>query len=113
MIDEDDFWSNWWNENWQRKPKYSEKTYPSATLSTTKSHMTFLHGLLFSPEDGGDMLLNNMHLLSSDYTVLHPRRETCLEKSLVWMFHTCRKLNLLPVPWNLKREGKYAIFLFT
>jgi hypothetical protein len=37
MIDEDDFWSNWWNEYWQGKPKYSEKTYPSATLSTTKS----------------------------------------------------------------------------
>jgi hypothetical protein len=33
MIDEDDFWSNWWNEDWQRKPKYSEKTCPSATLS--------------------------------------------------------------------------------
>jgi hypothetical protein len=27
MLDEDDFWSNWWNENWQGKPKYSEKTY--------------------------------------------------------------------------------------
>jgi hypothetical protein len=40
MIDEDNFWSNWWNEDWQGKPKYSEKTYPSATLSTTKSHMT-------------------------------------------------------------------------
>jgi hypothetical protein len=40
MIDEDDFWSNWWNEDWQGKPKYSEKTRPSATLSTTKSHMT-------------------------------------------------------------------------
>jgi hypothetical protein len=26
--------SNWWNENWYRKPKYSEKTCPSATLST-------------------------------------------------------------------------------
>jgi hypothetical protein len=38
MIDEDDFWSNWWNEIWQGKPKYSDKTYPSATLSTTKSH---------------------------------------------------------------------------
>jgi hypothetical protein len=25
---------------WQEKPKYSEKTYPSATLSTTKFHMT-------------------------------------------------------------------------
>jgi hypothetical protein len=25
-------WSSRWNENWQRKPKYSEKTYPSATV---------------------------------------------------------------------------------
>jgi hypothetical protein len=33
-------WSNWWNENWQGKPKYSEETCPGATLSTTKSHMT-------------------------------------------------------------------------
>jgi hypothetical protein len=22
MIDEDDFWSNWWKEDWQGKPKY-------------------------------------------------------------------------------------------
>jgi hypothetical protein len=28
-------WRNWWNEDWQRKPKYSEKTCPSATLSIT------------------------------------------------------------------------------
>jgi hypothetical protein len=28
-------WSSWWNEDWQEKPKYSEKTCPSATLSTT------------------------------------------------------------------------------
>jgi hypothetical protein len=29
-------WRNWWNEDWQGKPKYSEKkTFPSATLSTT------------------------------------------------------------------------------
>jgi hypothetical protein len=28
-------WSSWWNEDWQGKPKYSEKTCPSATLSTT------------------------------------------------------------------------------
>jgi hypothetical protein len=27
-------WSNWWNEDWQGKPKYSEKTCPNATLST-------------------------------------------------------------------------------
>jgi hypothetical protein len=28
-------WSNWWNEDWQGKPKYSGKTSPSDTLSTT------------------------------------------------------------------------------
>jgi hypothetical protein len=29
------WWIIWWNEDWQGKPKYSEKTCPSATLSTT------------------------------------------------------------------------------
>jgi hypothetical protein len=29
-------WSSQWNENWQEKPIYSEKTCPNATLSTTK-----------------------------------------------------------------------------
>jgi hypothetical protein len=28
-------WSSWWNEFYQGRPKYSEKTCPSATLSTT------------------------------------------------------------------------------
>jgi hypothetical protein len=28
-------WRNWWNEDWQGKPNHSEKTCPSATLSTT------------------------------------------------------------------------------
>jgi hypothetical protein len=28
-------WSSWSNEDWQGKPKYSEKTCSSATLSTT------------------------------------------------------------------------------
>jgi hypothetical protein len=27
-------WRVWWNENWQGKPMYSEKTCPSATSST-------------------------------------------------------------------------------
>jgi hypothetical protein len=29
------WWRIWWNEDWKRKPKYSEKTCPSANLSTT------------------------------------------------------------------------------
>jgi hypothetical protein len=33
--DDDDCGSNRWNENWQGKTKYSKKTCPSATLSTT------------------------------------------------------------------------------
>jgi hypothetical protein len=28
-------WSSRWNENWRGKPKYPEKTYSSATMSTT------------------------------------------------------------------------------
>jgi hypothetical protein len=28
-------WSSRWNENWQGKPKYSEKTCPSVTFTTT------------------------------------------------------------------------------
>jgi hypothetical protein len=34
-------WKNWWNEDWQGKPKYSKKTCPSAILSTAKP--TLLH----------------------------------------------------------------------
>jgi hypothetical protein len=34
------WWRIWWNEDWQGKPKYSEKTYPSATLSTTNPTWT-------------------------------------------------------------------------
>jgi hypothetical protein len=29
------WWRIWWNEDWHGKPKYSEKTCPKATLSTT------------------------------------------------------------------------------
>jgi hypothetical protein len=39
-------WSNWWNEDWQGKPKYSEKTCPSATLSTTNQMMILMYHIL-------------------------------------------------------------------
>jgi hypothetical protein len=35
-------WSGRWNENWQGKPKYSEKTCLSTTLSTTNSIWAYL-----------------------------------------------------------------------
>jgi DNA-binding transcriptional regulator/RsmH inhibitor MraZ len=34
MIGEGDCEEIWWKEDWQEKPKYSEKTCPSATLFT-------------------------------------------------------------------------------
>jgi hypothetical protein len=40
-------WRNWWYEDWRGKPKYSEKTCPSATLSTTNPtwlDLGFNHG---------------------------------------------------------------------
>jgi hypothetical protein len=35
MIGDGDCEENWWNEDWQGKSKISEKTCPSAILSTT------------------------------------------------------------------------------
>jgi hypothetical protein len=40
MIDEGDCGAIGGMKIGRAKPKYSDKTYPSATLSTTKSHMT-------------------------------------------------------------------------
>jgi hypothetical protein len=44
-------WRNWWNKDWQRKPKYSEKPCPSSTLSTTSP--TFLYQVLNPGRRGG------------------------------------------------------------
>jgi hypothetical protein len=35
-------WSRRWNKNWQGKPKYSDKTFPTAALSTTKPTWPYL-----------------------------------------------------------------------
>jgi hypothetical protein len=37
-------------------------------------HAAFMHGLLFGREDGGDIFLRNIYLLSTDYTALYPRK---------------------------------------
>jgi hypothetical protein len=37
-------------------------------------HVGFLLGLFFNPEDGGNMFLQNVGLLSTNYTALYPRR---------------------------------------
>jgi hypothetical protein len=49
---------NWWNEDWQGKPKYSEKTCPSATLSTTNP--TWLEPGLNPGHRGGKPATNRL-----------------------------------------------------
>jgi hypothetical protein len=52
-------WRNWWNEEWQGKPKFSgEKTCPSATLSTTNP--TWLDPGLIPGRRGGKPATNRM-----------------------------------------------------
>jgi hypothetical protein len=51
-------WRNWWNEDWQGKLKYSEKTCPSATLSTTNP--TWLDPVLNTGRRGGKPATNRL-----------------------------------------------------
>jgi hypothetical protein len=37
-------------------------------------HADFMHGLLFDPEDGDDIVLRSVGWLLLDYTALYPRR---------------------------------------
>jgi hypothetical protein len=74
-------WSNWWTEDWQGKPKDSEKTYPSATLSTTNPTWSdpgsnpgrrvrkpaakrLTCGTAFSPSNTYESLAHNLRLLN-------------------------------------------------
>jgi hypothetical protein len=43
-------------------------------VKTTSFHAGILFGILFSSEDGSDMFLRSIGLLSTDYTMLYPRR---------------------------------------
>jgi hypothetical protein len=56
-------------------PKKSQARKKSESRWQVKlSSAGFLLGLFFYPEDGGDMSLRNIGLLSTDYTALYPRR---------------------------------------
>jgi hypothetical protein len=43
-------------------------------VEESASRAGVLLGLLFDPEDGGDMMLRNVHRLSPDYKTLYSRR---------------------------------------
>jgi hypothetical protein len=91
-------WSSWWNENWRGKPKYSEKAWSSATLSTIYSTRPDLES---NPDRHGGMLMTNC--LSYD-TAFSSVTETCTVLLLlswlifdvrIWLSHKMVKVSSL------------------
>jgi hypothetical protein len=64
-------WRIWWNEDWQGKPKYSEKTCPSATLFTTNP--TLLDPVSNTNCHGGNPATNRLSYGAAFYAtnILH------------------------------------------
>jgi hypothetical protein len=68
-------WRMWWNKDWQGKPKYSEKTFPCATLSTTNS--TWSDPGANSGRRGGKTATNRLNYGSANPS----------GKFLLWPYH--------------------------
>jgi hypothetical protein len=68
-------WSNWWNEDWQGKPKYSEKICPSATLPTTNP--TWPDTGLNPGSHGGKPATNHLSYGAAPILSLSPSLKRC------------------------------------
>jgi hypothetical protein len=82
-------WSSKWNENWQGRPKYSEKKLPQCHLSTTNSTC---NGLDSKPgSSGGKPAMNHLSYSTAYFTVYQGRYfiSTC---SRYKIFHCCREI---------------------
>jgi hypothetical protein len=103
-------WANRWNANWQGKPKYSEKTCPSATLSTTNP--TWPDSSSNAGRRGGKPATNRLSygtaLLSPYFTCNSNRTlwnltvSLALDICIMWKIHKgMRSVNNGP-PWSLR-----------
>jgi hypothetical protein len=68
-------------------------------------------GLFFDPEDGGDMFLGKVGWLSTDYMVLHPRRQTCsnsllTEQNLDYFQYISTPKQSIPTTLHAKKKKK-------
>jgi hypothetical protein len=75
-------WSSRWNENWQGKPKYSEKTCPSSTLSTTNPTLPDLGSI--PDRSGGKPATNRLSCGTARRTVSARK----YENGALWVWFT-------------------------
>jgi hypothetical protein len=102
-CDEGEFW---WNEDWQRKSKYTENTCPSATLSTT--NLTYQIRARTRAAAVGSQRLTAWAMARPQVAALrrddHPFKESCL-LSVRFKFQNYVVLNGYR-PKGRIREGK-------
>jgi hypothetical protein len=105
-------WSSQWNKNWQGKSKYSEKTCPSATLSTTNPTWTEL-GSNPGRRNGNPVdnrLSYSTTLLSLFIYLLYFFSSTKLAINLkIIADFACRKFNISQTTINLYCIGRWYI----
>jgi hypothetical protein len=68
-------WSSWWNDNWQERPKYSEKTRPSATLSAINPTWPDLGS---SPGCSGGKPVTNHHSYGATWQSVEETRDKAI-----------------------------------
>jgi hypothetical protein len=99
-------WSSRWNENWEGKPKYSEKTCPSVTLSTTNPTWPNL-GSKPGRRGGkpatnrlsyGKLLVNNLNMwktLTVPFLCIQRNKSTLFTKSKLWEVAVSQEISIL------------------
>jgi hypothetical protein len=99
-------WGSRWNENWQEKLKYSEKTCPSANLSTTNPTW---HNLGSNPgRCGGKPATNRQRYGTAELENLHTLQSKAENKKSLSFFST---LTYIFIAWN-SRTRKTLNYLY-
>jgi hypothetical protein len=104
-------WRNWWNEDWQGKPKYSEETCPSATLSTTNP--TWLDPVLNILNVSNNTSILNKSILLYKHSLLPGSIATCFESDgSSWGNHYMNMSLVIGLFTDMDPEQSFTNFWF-
>jgi hypothetical protein len=79
-------------------------------------HAGFLLGLFYDTKNRGDMILRNVSLLQTDYTVMFPRRQNSSVETLCFLFGGYRVRTSTPIQallTEISRDFHYSIQAMT